>query len=244
MAAHDMAALERLAKPRAAAKPAATLAEIVATRIEELTRYQDAAYAKRYEALVRRVEQAESRVLPGHAELTAAVARYGHKLMAYKDEYEVARLYSAPEFRKALDAQFEDWRTLEFHLAPPLVAERDPRTGRLKKRSFGPWMLTAFALLAKLKGLRGTRLDLFGRTEERRTERRLIVDYEALVAELCTRLSPANHALAIELASIPEQIRGYGHVKEEHLRKAKAREAELLRRLRADAARPVAVAAE
>jgi indolepyruvate ferredoxin oxidoreductase len=244
MAAHDMAALERLAKPRAVAKPAASLAEIVATRIAELTQYQDAAYAQRYEALVRRVEQAESRIMPGHTELTAAVARYGYKLMAYKDEYEVARLYSAPEFRQALSEQFEDWRALEFHLAPPLVAERDQLTGRLKKRSFGPWMLKAFALLAKLKGLRGTKLDVFGRTEERRTERRLIVDYEALAAELCARLSPENHALAIDLASIPEQIRGYGHVKEEHLRKAKAREAELLRKFRADAPRPVAAAAE
>jgi indolepyruvate ferredoxin oxidoreductase len=117
----------------------------------------------------------------------------------------------------------------------------------LKKSVPGAAALSALegdALLAKLKGLRGTKLDVFGRTEERRTERRLIVDYEALAAELCARLSPENHALAIDLASIPEQIRGYGHVKEEHLRKAKAREAELLRKFRADAPRPVAAAAE
>jgi indolepyruvate ferredoxin oxidoreductase len=244
MAAHDMAALERLAKPRAVAAPAASLADIVARRVSELTAYQNAAYAKRYEELVRRVERAENECLPGHSELTAAVARYGYKLMAYKDEYEVARLYSAPSFRQALAEQFEDWRSIEFHLAPPLVAERDQTSGKLKKRSFGPWMLTAFRLLASMKGLRGTKLDIFGYTPERRTERQLILDYEALLTEICAQLSPANHALAVELAGIPEHIRGYGHVKEDHLRKAKSREADLLRKFRAKAARTVAVAAE
>ncbi len=128
------------------------------------------------------------------------------------------------------------------NLAPPLVAERDETTGHLKKRTFGPWMLSAMRLLAKLKGLRGTRFDIFGRTEERRLERRLITDYEALVDELLERLDRANHGLAIELASLPEQIRGYGHVKLAHIERAKARETTLLAQLRSPT-RPLATAA-
>ncbi len=245
LAAHDMLAVERLVRPtRENRQLATTLAESVARRVAELGAYQDAAYALRYETLVRRVEAAETARTPGRTELTAAVARYAYKLMAYKDEYEVARLYSAPAFRQALSDQFEDWRELEFHLAPPLIAERDQHSGRLKKRSFGPWMLTAFNWLARLRFLRGTRLDVFGYAPERRVERQLIVDYVALVETLCADLSPANHAVAVELARIPEQIRGYGHVKDEHLRKAKTHEAALLKRFHAPAPAPLATAAE
>jgi indolepyruvate ferredoxin oxidoreductase len=248
LAAQDMAALLRLAAPASHATepaPPAGLAELVARRRAELVDYQDEAYARRYEALVRRIEQAESRCLPGHTGLTEAVARYAFKLMAYKDEYEVARLYSAPAFRRALAEQFSGWRSLEFHLAPPLLGERDPATGKPRKRRFGAWMLPAFGVLARLRRLRGTPFDIFGRSAERRMERRLIAEYEAVVDEICGRLTRANHGLAIEIARIPEHIRGYGHVKEEHLRKAKARETELLARLRADAPpAPVARAAE
>lgn len=120
----------------------------------------------------------------------------------------------------------------EFHLAPPLLARRDPNTGLPRKMSFGPWMMGAFSALAKLKGLRGTALDLFGYTQERRTERRLIADYEALLNELLSKLSPENHALCVALAAIPEKIRGFGHVKERHLTAAKAEEATLLAQLR------------
>jgi indolepyruvate ferredoxin oxidoreductase len=167
-----------------------------------------------------------------------AVARYAYKLMAYKDEYEVARLYTNGDFRTALEEQFEGDYRLVFHLAPPLLARRDPKTGELQKRAFGPWVFTAFKILATLKRLRGTPLDIFGYSAERRTERRLIAEYEAMVEELCGALSPANHGVATELARLPEQIRGYGHVKEKHLKAAKAREAELRAAFRNPAAAP------
>jgi indolepyruvate ferredoxin oxidoreductase len=248
LAAHDMAALLRLAEPPQASPtqaPPATLAELVARRRADLVDYQDEAYAARYEALVRRVERAETGCMPGHTALTEAVARYAYKLMAYKDEYEVARLYAAPAFRQALEQQFSGWGSLEFHLAPPLLGERDPVTGRPRKRGFGPWMLRVFAMLAKLRRLRGTAFDIFGRSAERRMERELIAQYEATIGEICASLSPATHRLAVEIARVPEHIRGFGHVKEDHLRKAKARESELIARLRAATPTPpVAAAAE
>src|SRR5690606_22718448 len=148
--------------------------------------------------------------------------------MAYKDEYEVARLYTSGEFERRLKQQFEGDFRLEFHLAPPLLARRDAE-GRLQKKSFGPWVFTAFKVLAKLRRLRGGPLDVFGYTDERRTERRLIDEYERTVGGLLEALDAGNVALAAEIASIPEHIRGYGHVKHAHLEKAKAREAELLR---------------
>ena len=147
--------------------------------------------------------------------------------MAYKDEYEVARLYTSGEFQRRIAQQFEGNYTLKFHLAPPIMARKDDQ-GRLIKREFGPWMLKAFGVLARFKGLRGTALDIFGRTEERRMERRLIEEYFTTVDGLLGTLDRGNVDLAAEIASIPEHIRGYGHVKEDHLHKAKAREAELL----------------
>jgi indolepyruvate ferredoxin oxidoreductase len=162
--------------------------------------------------------------------------------MAYKDEYEVARLYTSGPFRERLDQQFEGDFTLEFHLAPPLLAPRDAYTGMPKKISFGPWMFRAFALLAKLRRLRGTAFDIFGRTAERRMERQLIVDYETVLRELAAALTPDNHALAIEIARIPEQIRGFGHVKERNLRIAREREAILRAAFRSPA--PAVTAAE
>jgi len=245
LAAHDLRAVEKIARPADEEKPAPqTLPELVERRVADLTAYQDEAYARRYAELVRLVAEAEAARAPGRAGLAAAVARYAYKLMAIKDEYEVARLYADGSFRRALAAQFEDWRSLEFHLAPPMAAERDPTTGHLKKRRFGPWMETAFRVLARFKRLRGGALDVFGRTPERAMERRLRDDYLALVGELCAKLTPANHALAIEIASVPEHIRGYGHVKERHVAEAKAREAELLKRFRAPSPTPLAVAAE
>lgn len=127
---------------------------------------------------------------------------------------------------------FEGDYRLNFHLAPPLLARPDPATGKAKKMRFGPWVMSAFAVLARLKFLRGSALDLFGHTQERRTERALVGEYERLVDELLARLGPDNQAVAIELASLPEEIRGYGHVKQEHLRKARARQSELLAKLR------------
>jgi indolepyruvate ferredoxin oxidoreductase len=234
-AAVDPAAVERLITPRAGsapAKPAQTLDEIIARRVEFLTGYQDAAYAGRYRELVERVRQAEAAQVRGSGALAEAVARYYFKLLAYKDEYEVARLYADPAFMEKVRAQFDGDYKLHFHLAPPLLARRDPVTGELRKSEYGGWVFTAFKLLARLKGLRGTPFDIFGRTAERRMERQLIADYEAAVGEILARLSAQNHGLAVQIASIPEDIRGYGHVKEANVKKAKAREAELLAALR------------
>jgi indolepyruvate ferredoxin oxidoreductase len=155
--------------------------------------------------------------------------------MAYKDEYEVARLYASPEFRAGLEAQFEDWRALEFHLAPPLLPTRDPASGRAMKRRFGPWMLAAFGVLARFKKLRGTPFDIFARSAERRTERQLVAEYFALIDEISAGLRPDNHAIAVDLAALPETIRGYGHVKDAHIARAKLRREELLRQFRTPA---------
>ncbi len=155
--------------------------------------------------------------------------------MAYKDEYEVARLYTDGAFLKKLNAQFEGDFKLEFNLAPPLFAARDPATGELQKRPYGAWVFQAFKLLAGLKRLRGTAFDIFGYSEERKTERRLIGEYEATLLALIAALDTGNHALAVQIASLPEQIRGFGHVKEKNLAKVKAREANLLAAFRSPA---------
>jgi indolepyruvate ferredoxin oxidoreductase len=237
-AAHDPEAVERLATPSAvlpfAKPPSRTLDESIARRVEFLTEYQDAAYAARYRRLVERVRTAESDRGLG-SRLSEAVARGYFKLMAYKDEYEVARLYTLPEYRQRLDASFEGDFKLRFHLAPPLLNKPDPATGIARKSEFGSWVLTAFKVLAKLKGLRGGPFDFFGRTEERLAERQLIVDYERTIEELLGRLDRANHATAVAIATIPEEIRGYGHVKLRHLKAAKAKEAELLATFRSPA---------
>ncbi|SNS16109.1 indolepyruvate ferredoxin oxidoreductase [Sphingomonas laterariae] len=197
--------------------PAAALDAMVARRTEHLTAYQDAAYAARYRALVDRVRRAEEAVGTGKYALTEAVARNHAKLMAYKDEYEVARLFSSG-LRRHLEGQFEGDYRLQFHLAPPLFARRDKATGRYRKIRFGPWMGRAFGLLARLKFLRGTPLDLFGYSHHRRIERQLIGDYEALVDELIATLSPANHKAAVDLASVADKVRGFDVVKDAAVR--------------------------
>jgi len=176
------------------------------------------------------VQEAESPL--GKTALTEAVARNLFKLMAYKDEYEVARLHSDPAFHAQLAAQFEGDFKLHVHLAPPLMAKTNAQ-GEPIKRRFGPLMFTGFKLLAQLKGLRGTALDVFGRTPERRTERALIGEYRASVVELVRGLNADNHVLARDIANIPEHIRGYGHVKERHLVAARSRWAGLLAQWRA-----------
>jgi indolepyruvate ferredoxin oxidoreductase len=242
-AAHDPGAVEAVIGT-SAAKPATprTLDETVAHRAEFLTAYQDAAYARRYVERVTAVREAEARRAPGRTGLAEAVARNLFKLMAIKDEYEVARLWTDGSFLRQLGQEFERWDALEVHLAPPLLADRDPATGHLKKRRYGPWMLRAFRLLARMKRLRGTTLDPFGRRSERRMERRLLAEYETLLDELLERLDTASHPTALGLARIPEQIRGFGHVKEASVGRAKAAEAELLERWRAE--QPALQAAE
>ena len=201
--------------------------EVVARRVDHLTRYQNAALAGRYAALVARVREAERAVLPGESALAEAVARGYHKLLAYKDEYEVARLYSDGAFRAQLASAFEGGTRLTFHLAPPLLARPDPETGRPAKQKFGPWVMHAFAFLARFKGLRGTAFDPFGRTAERRAERALIAAYEKDVAAILAALTPGKHRLAVELARLPQEIRGFGPIKMAAIEKAAGRAAQL-----------------
>ena len=231
-AAVDLDAVTALLTPRSTASALGARADSVEAlmerRTQDLVRYQDRAYADRYRALVAEARHAESRRAAGKQGFAQAVARYAYKLMASKDEYEVARLYTDGEFVAELKRYFEGDYRLEFHMAPPVFAARDPDTGLPRKRSYGPWMLRALRVLAKLKGLRGTPFDPFGYSEERRTERRLVVEYETLVRELCEGLDYENHGLAVDIASLPEGIRGYGHVKAEHLACVRERQAALL----------------
>jgi indolepyruvate ferredoxin oxidoreductase len=244
-AAVDLARVEKIATPAEiipiSQHLSRNLDELVANRVEFLTAYQDAAYAARYRDLVEKVRRVESEKTGG-TKLAEAVARYYAKLMAYKDEYEVARLHSDPAFMRKIDGMFEGDYKVVFHLAPPLLNKPDPATGEAKKSTFGPWMMHAFRLLAKLKGLRGTALDIFGRSEERNTERALIAEYAATVEELLAGLTSANHALALEIASVPETIRGYGHVKMRHLKQARQQRAELLAKFKAVPERPARAA--
>ena len=230
------ASLAPFVKP-AAAPEKADLSALVERRAEFLGAYQNEAYADRYRALVDAVAAAEHARTPGYADLALAVARYALKLMAYKDEYEVARLYTDGSFQRQVAEAFEGDLRFEFHMAPPLLGRRDPATGQLKKTTFGPWMMRAFRALAALRGVRGTAFDVFGRTAERKEERALIADYEALCREVIAGLDADNHALAVALASLPDKIRGYGHVKADSVAKARAEWIRLLQAWRDPPAR-------
>jgi len=210
-----------------------SLDERIAQRVEFLTAYQDATYAGAYRAFVERVRGLEPTA--GKGRLADAVARNLFKLMAYKDEYEVARLQTGAAFKSALAEQFEGDFKLTYHLAPPLLSRRNAK-GELTKRAFGPWMGVAMRGLARLKFLRGTALDPFGYTGERRTERTLIAQYRSCIEELLPALRTDNLALAVQIAAIPEEIRGFGHVKERNLAAARGKWDRLLADWRAAAA--------
>jgi indolepyruvate ferredoxin oxidoreductase len=198
-----------------------------------LTDYQDAAYAERYASMVSRVAAIEAQSVRGRTELTHAVARTLFRLMAYKDEYEVARLHTGTGFAERIKERFDGPFTLNFHLAPPLFARRDAVTGVPVKRRFGPWMYHALRLLAGARRLRGTAFDVFGYTAERRRERQLIDDFTALMRdEVLPSLTAHNHAGAVALAELPQSIKGYGHVKERNIQLATTRQAQLLERFR------------
>jgi indolepyruvate ferredoxin oxidoreductase len=242
-AAHDIAAVTKITTPAKVIefKRSQTLDEIVSKRIELLTAYQDMAYAKKYVEFVEQVKAAESALGVKTLKLTEAVARYYYKLMAYKDEYEVARLHTDPAFREKIAGMFEGDIKLKFHLAPPLLAKKD-KDGHLIKQEFGPWMMKAFGVLAKFKGLRGGAFDVFGYTAERKMERALIGEYRNTIAGLLPKLTAENLATAAAIARIPEDIRGYGHVKERHLKAARQKEASLLATFGAPAAAAPAAA--
>ncbi len=192
---------------------AESLDELVARRSRFLTAYQNERYAQRYADAVARLREAEARVAPGRADLAEAAARNLFKLMAIKDEYEVARLYTDGSFQRQLASEFAGWGKLEFHLSPTLFAERDPETGHMKKQTFGPWFMRVFRLLVRFRWLRRTWFNPFGHTPERRMERRLLADYEATLALILKQLSSENHSPAVALARYPEKIRGFGHVR-------------------------------
>jgi indolepyruvate ferredoxin oxidoreductase len=241
--AHDPAAVETVAR---AAGPelegehmSQTLDEAIERRVERLAAYQDAAYAARYRAQVERMRAVERRIFPGREEspesLTWIAARSLFKLMAYKDEYETARLFTDKSFVRLLERTFEGDYRLEFNLAPPLISWMEPATGRPRKRRFGGWMMGAFRLLARMKGLRGSWLDPFGWQRERRLERALIAEYEGVLDEIVRRLHGGVYDIAAQLAATPEQIRGFGFIKMEAADKVRARQAELFAALGAPA---------
>ena len=230
-AAHDLAAVERLLKPQANLAPAtASLDALIEERSARLTAYQNAAYGVRYQRLLQRV-RAQDR--DPQQRLSRAVARYYYKVLAYKDEYEVARLYSDGSFIEQLQAQFQGDYRLQFHLAPSWLSRVDKATGEPRKRSFGPWMLKGFKLLATLRFVRGSWFDPFARSDERRLDRELIAHYEHNVDALLQALGEKNYETAVAIASLPEQVRGYGHVRERAWIKMRAEEEQLLVRMRA-----------
>ncbi len=237
-AALDLAAVQRAAHPGTPVviQMPRSLEALLRYRFDFLTRYQDAAYAQRYEAFVRRVQEAERAAGLGDT-LAKAVAQNLFKLMAYKDEYEVARLFTEPEFRQALSDAFEGDVTLEFNLAPPLLGRIDAQ-GRPLKQRFGAQTIWLFGLLARLQFLRGGPLDVFGRSEERRTERALIDEYRSAVESVLPLPGERVHAIALQLARLPEQIRGFGHVKAPTVSSARAAQWGLLAQMHATRSTP------
>jgi indolepyruvate ferredoxin oxidoreductase len=209
------------------------LDELVERRMMLLTAYQNEAYAQKYLSLVEKTKSVEKQKA-NSTTLTEAVARYYAKLLAYKDEYEVARLHADPAFRTKIEGMFEGEYRVVYHLAPPLLARKDPITGEPRKIAFGSWALNLFGILSRLKGLRGTAFDPFGYTDERKTERALIGEYEQSVQALFAGLTRDNHALAVEIASLPETIRGYGHIKMKSIVAARQKRGELLARFGSD----------
>jgi indolepyruvate ferredoxin oxidoreductase len=237
--AHDLAAVQSLYQAaqviQLVKKP--SLDQMVKKRVDFLTGYQDAAYAQQYASFIERVRQAEASI--GGTRLSEAVTRYLFKLMAYKDEYEVARLHTDPAFTAKIDAMFEGDYKLVHHLAPPILGKVDAQ-GQPVKQAFGPWMRSGFGLLAKMKGLRGGPLDVFGKTEERRIERALIGEYRETIEELLRGLNTENIGAALEIARLPEDIRGYGHVKAKHLAAVKPKWDRLLAQWRTGGQRAAA----
>ena len=228
--------------PQATTEDEMSLEALVAHRSRHLEKWQNLAWATRYANLVAQAQFAESRsgaVQDGYARVVARVAA---KLMSYKDEYEVARLYTDYAFLEKLGAQFDGDYKIAFNLAPPLLARRNKGTGEPMKIRFGSWLLPAFKILASFKKLRGTPFDLFGYTAERRSERQLVTDYFSLIDEINSKLTPGNYRLAVSLAFAAGEIRGFGHIKERSITAAKAKETDLLQQFRI--AKPQAEAAE
>ena len=229
-AAHDPSAFNAISEdsPNGAISEAESLDGLVDRHVRFLTDYQNAAYGERYRCQIGRIREAERRVAGERTELSETVARNLVKLMAIKDEYEVARLYTNGRFMDQLKRQFADWDRLEFHLAPPVLAGRDPATGHMTKRSFGDWVMPVFSWLASMRRIRGRAFDPFSWTSERRLERRALADYEVILSEIAENLTADSLDSAIELARYPDAIRGFGHVKRENIACADALRASCL----------------
>ena len=227
---------ESVAPPRseAGSRHPRTLDEMIEHRVALLTAYQDAEYARRFREAVESTRTAERQRTPGMQGLAETVAKNLAKLMAYKDEYEVARLYTDGTFRKQLASEFDGDYRVSLHMAPPFLSRHDPVTGEPKKRTFGPWIMPVLGVLARMKALRGTAFDPFGRTAERKAERQLVEDYFRTLGEICSSLNADNFRMAMEILSLPDQIRGFGHIKFKSIEAANARRAELLERFRND----------
>ncbi|WP_448214020.1 indolepyruvate ferredoxin oxidoreductase family protein [Colwellia sp. MEBiC06753] len=217
---HDRSKVEALIAPTTVEK-VPSLNDSITTRVKLLTDYQDASYAERYQQIVKQVQAVESKLNLGSQALTFAVAENLAKVMAYKDEYEVARLYTDPNFKKQLDEQFEPGYQLKFNLAPPLLARKNKGTGLPVKAEYGSWVFSGFKLLTKLKGLRGTVWDVFGYTQERKQERKLLASYQDTLKLALKSLERASaehideqYQKAIEFANLPNEVKGFGHVKE------------------------------
>ncbi len=243
IAGHDPQAVTAIYRDHHHEAPRAETADETITRLKaHLTAYQNARYAQRFERALGPIREAEIRATGSAGAVTLAAARSLGKLMAIKDEYETARLFTDGAFEKRLSEQFSDWDRLEFHMAPPIFAKKD-KQGHLVKASYGPWMMGALGVLAKLKTLRGTPLDIFGYTEERRMERQMIADFEALLGRVSGKLNTANASAVAELLASAEKIRGFGHVKEKAAKEVLAKMAKMEREI--DSPKPeVRVAAE
>ncbi len=244
LAAHQPDALDGALRPRAQVVQLhvpETFERAVARRVEDLTAYQDAAYAQAYRDVVERVAARERELAPDARtpRLAMAVARGLFKLMAYKDEYEVARLYTGEAFQAQLKGQFEGDYSLRFHMAPPIFARKDPRTGVPRKMTLGPRTMTALKLLTRFKRLRGTWFDPFGHTAERKMERALVVEYRQTIDQLLAGLNRDNLAQAATIAALAETIRGFGHVKAANVEKYRTELARLMQSYTAPAPRDV-----
>jgi len=210
-----------------------TVDDVISNRSRLLIEYQDKKYADRYRDFVESIRAIEQCLSPGAEGVTGAVARSYYKLLAYKDEYEVARMLSASEFRAGLEAEFSGDFYLQYHLAPPVLAKKDPVSGLPVKRTYGPWMGQALRLIAKFKFLRGTPFDPFGRSDDRRLERKMIEQYESVVQEAVSGMNAANHGIVEQIVSYPESVRGFGHIKKKSYHEAMAHLDDLMKAFRA-----------
>lgn len=227
--AHDAESIGQFLSPTVAEEKPETLEDIVEHRKDLLVAYQNKAYAQTYGQFVETVKSHEAKLGPNR-DFTTTVAKNLYKLMAIKDEYEVARLYSNPKFLQSISEQFEGDYHLNFHLAPPILSGKPKFNGRPPKKQFGPWVMKLFKILAGLKNIRNTWLDPFKRSAERKTERKLLADYQALMLSFAKTITPKNHDIAVEIANTPDQIRGFGPVKEQSITKALAKQAQLLKK--------------